>query len=301
MVSLENKATYLLRINEIPKLTAFNNLLLDRTISLTTKQDLNESDEIYFGILRAIQSNDKTAFDIHYNKKKKSNPSKDSPSPFVNDDFLIFCLIVGIVKFNCDRSWIKNIISIRSRNTITITLEDILNENYYNKSNLPEIVLMYFQLNNQTLITNDFLNTTFKSIYNNSNLFENKSDFQIICAIRAYALIIELKETPDGSEVNLLKEFNSKFLQRIKVLTWIIQTVVLILFLYVLVKLLYYVPSAKIFFDQYDPVFTVIGILGLSLLGNIIPALKRKSYEMLLRIFGYPNELIKELHKKESK
>ncbi|NQT65494.1 MAG: hypothetical protein HQ554_04885 [FCB group bacterium] len=144
MVSIENKADYQLRINESPKLAAFNNLLLGKSFVPSLQQNLNESDKIYFGLVSAIHSNNKVVFETHYNKKKRSNPSKDSPTPFVNDDFLIFCLILGVIKFEYDKNWIKNIISIRSRNPITITFENILNENYYSKSNLPEIVLVFF-------------------------------------------------------------------------------------------------------------------------------------------------------------
>jgi hypothetical protein len=146
MVSLENRVDYSLRINQSQKLSAFNNLLLGKTILPLSKQEMNQSDEIYFELVSAIHTKDKATFEKFYNKKNKSHPSKESPSPFVNDDFLIFSLIVGILKFGLDKAWIKEIISLRNRNAITITLENILNENYYSKSNLSEIVLMYFQL-----------------------------------------------------------------------------------------------------------------------------------------------------------
>ena len=176
MVSLENRSNYLLRINESAKLSAFNNLLLNKSIVIPS-EELNESDEIYFGLVDAIQTKNQTAFESFYNRKSKSNPSKESPSPFVNDDFLIFCLTVGIMKFGLDQRWIKNIISLRSRTPITITLENIVNENIYSKSNLPEIILMYFKLNNQALIANAFLTIAFKSISDNIAIFESKSDF----------------------------------------------------------------------------------------------------------------------------
>jgi hypothetical protein len=299
MVSLENRTDYSLRINESHKLTAFNNLLLGKDIVSFQKEDLNESDEIYLGLVNGIHSNDQAAFENYYNKKNKSHPSKESPSPFVSDDFLIFCLIVGITKFRLNNSWIKTIVSIRSRNAITITLENILNENYYSKSNLYEIVLMYFQLNNPSLITNDFLNNTYKSIVENTTLFDSKSDFQILCAVRAYDLIIELKVSPEGSEINLLKEFNSSFLKRIKILSWFIQTVLLVALLYATIELISFKPTVKEFFDKIGSVLKIFGLFGISQLGNIFPIIKRKSYETLLRILGYPKALVKEVHKKE--
>lgn len=288
---------YLSRINTIPKLVAFHKLLLSKTITFPPRQDLNESDEIYFGVINAIQSNDKENFENYYSKKKRSNPSKESPSPFVNDDFLVFCLIVGIEKFGLDKTWINKIVSIRNRNSITVTLENILNENYYSNNNLSEIIVIYFQLNNKALISNELLNSTFKNISNNIELFECKSDFQIICAISSYDLIIELKESPDGSEVNLLKKFNSTFLRRMKVLAWLIQIIILSLFLYAFLKLLSQEPLIREFFDKYNPVFTLLGILGISLSSLLIPVVKDGLYGILLQILGYPKKLIKHENK----
>ena len=292
MVSLESKISYLSRINETPKLKAFHSFLLNDTVVSPNGQDLNESDEAFFGLITAIQSNNKEAFESYYNKKNKSNPNKESPSPFVNDDFLIFCLIVGITRFDCDKTWIKNIVSLRSRNAITITLDNIITENYYSRSILPEIVLIYFQLNSQALITNDLLTTTFKNISDNITLFEGKSDFHILCSIRAYDIIIELKVAPNGSEVALLRQFKAAFQKRIKFLAFVIQTIALIAFFYGLVKLLSLLPDIKKFFEAYDPIFTISGVLGFSIVGNLIPTIKRMTYEMLLRLFGYPKDLI---------
>lgn len=293
MVSLENRTDYSLRINESQKLTAFNQLLLNKKVITLQNQELNESEEIYFAIVNAIHTNKQSAFEIYFNKKNKSHPSKESPSPFVNDDFLIFCLVVGIAKFGLDKNWIKNIISIRSRNTITITFENILNENYFSKSNISEIVLMFIQLYNPSLITNDLLNDAYRSICENTVLFECKSDFQIVCAIRAYDLIIELKEAPDGSKINLLEQFNSSFLKRVKILAWLIQTFLLITLIYATIILVSNNPMVKVFFDKIGSVLKIFGIIGLSQIGNIFPIFKRKSYEFLLVILGYPTKLIK--------
>jgi hypothetical protein len=292
MVSVEKKSEYLLDILENQKLSAFNNLLSEKSLVLPSSK-LNESDEVYFGVLSAIHSNDKNVFETYYNKKNKSKPGKDSPTPFVNDDFLIFCLIIGIIKFGIDKDWIRYIISIRNRTPITITFENILNEDYHSKPNLPEVILVFLKLINLALIDNDLLNTTYKSIVQNISLFKSKSDFHILCAINAENLIIEWKIVPTGSEVSLLKRFNEKFLKRIKIFRWIVQTLVFILFLFVLVKILSFVPNVKDFFDKYNPVFTSLGVLGISVLGNLFPTINKKTFEFLLRIFGYPVELIK--------
>ena len=298
MVSLENRIAYSLRINESQKLGAFNNLLLNKPIVLLQGYELSEPEEIYFGIVSAIQMGDKTAFEKHYSKKNKSKPSKDSPAPFVNDDFLIFSIILGVTKFNIDKSWIKSIVLIRSKNAVTTTLDNLLEDNFYSTSNLPEIVLMFLQLTNQELITNNFLDFTFKRIKENSALLESKSDLQILCAINAFDLIILLKEEPDGSEISLLKTFNSKFTQRAKILSWILQVGLLIGLLYGLLRLPIYSPTTVDLLNKYGYVFSVLGALGFTLLGNQLEFIRRKSQEVVMRMLGYPKELIKAFKEK---
>lgn len=297
MVSLEEKVKYSSsRINESPKLKAFNDLLYDRIISCPKKDELNESDEIYFGIINSIHSKDKSAFDDYYNRKSRSNPKHDSLSPFVNDDFLIFSLIIGITKFGYDRTWIKNIVSLRSQNPVSITFNNILKEDFYSKSNLNEIVIIYAQLCNLALITDDLLNTGYKSIRNNTNLFKCRNDFEIICALRSYDYIIELKEAPECSKISLLQEFNFRFLKRARYLAWIIQTLILFLLLYLIIIVISFVPAVKKFLSDYD---IILSVLGISIFGTVVPikSIKRKSYEIVLRIFGYPDALVKEINK----
>lgn len=298
MVPIEDKINYLNRISENPKLSAFNNLLIGKAISLPFGSDLSEADEIYFGIISAILSNDKIAFEKHYNKKSKSNPSKESPAPFVNDDFLIFSIILGVSMFNIDKIWIKNIVSIRSKNAITTTLDNLLEENFYSTSNLPEIVLMFLQNINSSLITNDFLNSTFKRINENTVLLDSKSDFQILCAIHAYNSIILLKESPEGSELHLLKSFDSRFVKRMKVLSWVLQLVLLIVLFYLLLQLPVYSPETIALIDDYGYLFTVLGALGFTFFGNQLGFIRRKTHELTMRLFGYPKGLIKKIEMK---
>lgn len=299
MVSIENKLTYLHRISDNPKLSAFNHFLVDKAITNPKGIETSESDEIYYGIISAIQSNDKTAFEKHYSKKSKSNPGKESPAPFVNDDFLIFSIIIGVSKFKLDKSWIKNIVSIRSKNPITTTIDNLLSENYYSTSNVHEIVLMFLQKLNPSLITNDFLNSTFIRINENTALLDSKSDFQILCAINAYNSIILLKEVPEGSEIQLLRSFNSRFLKRTKVLSWALQIGVLIGLLYVLLNLPIYSPGIVEVIDKYEFLFNILGALGLTFLGNQLEYFKKIFHEIAIRLLGYPQGLIKK--KKESK
>ncbi len=292
MVSIADRISYMERVNESPKLKAFHNFLIGKEFR-SASNSISDSDEQFLKILASIQSNDKTAFREIYDKKSKSNPSKDSPAPFVNDDYLIFCLIVGIAKFSIDKTWIKNIVSIRNRTTITITLDNILNENYLSTSNQVEVVLMFLHLCKQSSINNSLLNIAYKSITENNEIIESRNDFHILCAFSAYDLIIYQKEATEGNEITLLKNFNKHFKTRIKYLSWALQAIIFFGMIYVLLRLPNYSPEVISLIEKYNFVFTLLGVSGFTFLGNQIPFIKNKSQELLMRLFGYPKELLR--------
>jgi hypothetical protein len=294
MVPLEQRMPYLKRIGEGTKLCAFYSLLKNVLVSLPVNEDMSEVDEQFVRIVHSLQTNDASQFKQIYGVKSKSKPNKESPLPFVNDDFLLFCLIVGIAKFDADKDWVKNVISIRGRNPVTVTFENILNDNYYSRSNIPEVILIYLNLTNKPLPANEFLNDTYRNISGNPTLFENKSDFQILCAIMAHDLIINLKEVPKDGEVYLLRQFRERFTKRIKFVSWVLQIGVFIGLLYVLFSLPLYTPEVVALIDKYSYVFTILGALGLSLLGNQIPFVRTKSQELVMRSLGYPKGLDEE-------
>lgn len=202
-------------------------------------------------------------------------------------------MIIAIIKFSIDKTWVKNIISIRPRNATTITFENVLNENYTSTSNQVEIVVTFLRLCNQSKINNDLLNVALKSITENTSLLESRNDFQILCAFTTYDFIIYQKEASEGSEITSLKNFNQKFKTRIKFLSWILQAGIFFGLIYSLFKLPIYSPETIAFLDKYNFVFSIFGFLGLTFIGNQIPVFKNKSQELLMRLFGYPKELIK--------
>ena len=290
MVSLEEKQTYLQRIETNPKMSAFKNLLCNQSIIFPIDTQISDTDKIYYEITTAIQTNNKNKFIEFFNKKNKSNPNNDTP--FVHDDYLMFSLIIGIIKFGCDKEWIKNVIAIRTKNDITITFENILNGNFNHSSNNKSIVFMYLYLIDQNKITTEFVNETFQSINSNIQLFQNRSDFLIICTILSYNQIIELKTLPETNDIILLKSFETKFIKRIRFLAWIIQTMFLILLLYGILQLFSIKTEVKDFFDKIGSIFTILGIIGISQIGNFSKWVRILFINILLKLFGYPKRMI---------
>jgi len=292
MVPLEEQMTYIQRIEINPKLCAFRNMLSGNPIIIpNSDQQISETDKIYYEIATAIQSDNEEKFTEYYNRKNKSNPSKDNPQPFVHDDFLIFSLIIGIVKFNYDKKWIKTVISARTKNVITTTFENIINGNFNHSDNNKSVVFMYFHLINQSEVSDSFINETLESINKNSQLFQDRNDFIIICSLLSYNRIITLKTLSDSYRIGLLNLFETQFLKRIKILAWFIQTVILILLLYGILMLISIKPDIKDFFDKIDSVFTLLGIIGISQIGNVSKWFKVQFIKILLYLFGYPQSL----------
>jgi xanthosine utilization system XapX-like protein len=84
-----------------------------------------------------------------------------------------------------------------------------------------------------------------------------------------------------------------------KVLSWLLLTGVFIGLIYGLLNLPIYSPKAIQIIDQYSYIFTILGALGFTFLGNKIGIIRRKTHEITMKLFGYPKGIIK--NNKENK
>lgn len=63
--------------------------------------------------------------------------------------------------------------------------------------------------------------------------------------------------------------------------------------IYFLLTLPKYSPDTIEIIEKHNYAFTIFGALGFSFLGNVIPVIRNKSRELIMRLFGYPIELAK--------
>jgi len=280
MVPLESRSKYLMELGQNPKLLAFYNMLYLKSIVIPPSQ-LSETDEIYYSMLEAIVTDNKNLFNVHFHKISKRTPSKDSVSPFVHDDLLIFTLLVGVIKFALEKAWLQNLLSIRSASAITSTFDALLKNNYQSKTNLFEIVIPFLELLDDHSFSNDYLNKAYSTISNNQILFDSRHDFQTILSLKAYDSIV-LSRQSEGSELSRLKEFEKKFTARVRIVTLIVYNALLIGGLYFIVKLLDSYPEIK---EYANTIALVVGILGLSL-ANYFSGAKHALEKLLLGLGG---------------
>lgn len=283
MVPLENRSAYLQTIEDNAVLKAFNNLLSKQKV--IQPQELNEINTIYYGIIESISTNSAGNFDVHYKGISRRTPTKDSISPFVHNDYLIFALISGIIKFNYSKDWIAKIVGIRARNPTTITFENIINGNYYSKSNIPAVIIVFLNLNDQVAISKELQDDAYKEIIQSISIFEQGNDFIALCFLKAYDSIIISREIIDTKQHNWLINFESKFIGRTKVISAIMYNLLLISLVYSIYKTLNRFPEIK---QGFADAVTIVGLIGITIT-NFTTGIRPAFEKMIQKLFGYSN------------
>lgn len=282
MVFIEEKHSYLSSIADQPKQKALYALVSDEPFT-AQPNEVSETDAIYYSSIQAINKTAKADFDTQYGKISKRKVSENSAAPFVHDDFLIFTLVIGVLKFDCDKNWLLGVIRNRAKGKTTTTFENLLTGNYQSNANNQSIVLALLFLLDKSKITNNQLNEAYNAMSDTKESFNN--DFIRILHYRAFDIIIQFKLPRDTDEVSRLLEFESRFKKRINVFTYLAYNTLLLLFLIGAYKLLHSFPDD--IKSKINEVGIIIGIGGVGLFGNIIPKWKEKFQELTLRAFGY--------------
>jgi len=283
MVPLENRSAYLQSIGDNAVLMAFNNLLSKQKV--IQPQDLNEIDTIYYGIVESISTNSVSSFDIHYKAISRRTPTKDSISPFVHNDYLIFAIIAGISKFNYSKDWITQIVGIRPRNATTITFENIITGNYYSKSNIAAVIIAFLNLNNQATISKELQDDAYQEITQSISVFDQGNDFIALCFLKAYDSIVISREMIDTRQYNWLINFETKFIGRTKVISTILYNLLLISLIFGIYKTLNRFPEIK---QGFADAVTIVGLIGITIT-NFTTSIKPAFEKMIQKLFGYSN------------
>ena len=285
MVFIEEKHSYLSSLANQPKQAALVALVTDEVFQLP-QGSFSEPDTIYYSSIQAIKKNSKESFESQYAKISKRKVSENSVSPFIHDDFLIFTLVIGVLKFECDKEWLLGVIRNRARGKVTTSFENLLIGNYLSKANNQSMVLVFLFLLDKSKITNDQLNEAYNTMSDTKESFN--SDFIRIVYYRAFDIIIQFKLPRDADEVSRLLEFEGRFKKRINIFSIVVYNLFIIGILCGAYKAFQLLPEdKKLFVNDLNLILGLGAVIGLS--GNFIPKLKTKFQEMILRAFGYQN------------
>jgi hypothetical protein len=287
MVSLEEKVTYLAQVKANPKLHSFHDFLYGKTIAAPSTNTI-EVDEIYYGILVAILHRKKNDFQNLYARISKRMVDKDSPSPFIYDDGLIFSIIVGVKLFGVDKTWVVNVVSVRSMSPLTTTFIHLLEEDFLSKSNLPEVVIPFLELTQQLSGHEQILDNAYVKISSDIDLYSNTNDFVIIMTLRSFDVIVQSKSSHAG-DFERLKAFEGKFVTRVWYLSIALYNILLFAFIYGCIKGLTLFPAFK---DRLNDFALLISVIGTSF-SNLFSFFKDKMKLMIWGLLGYTKHLEK--------
>ncbi len=283
MVPIEFRSPYLLSIEDNDLLMIFEKFLNLKIWPGPFRNELNEMDQICFDIVKAIINESPADFDSTYRIISKKLPNKNSNAPFVHNDYLIFTLITGIVKFNLDKAWIKQILEVRANNDTTKTLRNLIEGDYSSKQNLFSIVICFFNLTDPNKSNKDVLDIAYIQISDDLTLFQNNNDFIKLCSIAAYNSVI-LSRTPiDTGDYDALKKIETVFFKRTKILSYVIYNAFLIGLFLAIYKMLIRYPEAR---EKANDLGLIIGILGVGI-GNYITSARVGLENLLVKFFGY--------------
>lgn len=278
MVFVEERISYLNKIQQIPKIKLFSDLLNGKQFVVVA----TNVDAAYIGFIDSLSNNNEQKFKEFYNDFSRKKPSNESL--WINDDFLIFVLILGIVRYKIDRAWIKRAISARTTQksehlSINKTFSNILDDNFQSNDNLYEIVIVFQDFLNFAIST-EHLDSLYNRISNNIDLYSSKNDFLICLSMKAMDIIVKSKGLPDNKEIANLRDFVALFQKRVTT----ISKVIYILILSVIIILMF------VFWKKYaeflNAISLIFGLLGVGLL-TLFKWIQEKINELLMSALGY--------------
>jgi hypothetical protein len=300
MVSLEARLNYLATIEQNIKLLAFNYLLQGIDKEFTSGENTSLTDDIYYQFIKSIIKKDKSLFCETYQKISNRLPTGDSQAPYINNDFLIFPIIIGIKLFSINPGWIFKVIDIRKNSPVTVTFKNILLENYDSKDNQFSIIITHLSIVNSALISQKMFDEFYYSVTKDTGLFERKSDFDILIALRAYDILLLHKGIPPEGEVYELQNFERRFLEIVKVIAFVIKNIFFCSVFLLIYKISLSHDQIRKFIVDFG---IILGFFGVGILFGVNVNQIVQSYfrNLILLLLGYPKSRISKLYKAGNK
>ena len=295
MVSLIHPE-YISHIEANWKTKLFNDFILEKTININGLDASVDIEDNFIRFVQAVSKKEKTDFTLIYSEFSKRRPSVDSP--WLYDNFLIFTIIVGVVKFDINKDWLNQVFELReSKNKeitqINTTFKNILNNNYSSKANLFELVFIFQELINIPISPVEEMNDLYNKIASDYSLIDIRDDFLKLIRLRAIDIIVLKKELPNTIEITALKDFRTVFLKRIDVISKILYV---ILVLALVTGIYIYQSKNKSNEDLINKINAILGILGAGLL-IIIKWTSKLVEKFILMVLGYNKIFKDEIHR----
>lgn len=280
MVSITTRSNYIKRIKKDEYSNALVAFLLNDKLSKVTSIS-NNANDISKDALFAFQTGDQSLFSSLYEEISRRKPNKESE--WVFNDILLFAIVLGVCKFEANKSWIDSVLKIRLEHPqneallVTQTFSDILSKNLVNKNNHQPLMLVMKYLLELPLGDEVYINSIYEELALKDFPYSKTPFLNLIC-LKALDVIILSKGLVDLERQKAIEEFIKSFNSRITFFAttlWI--SLVLIILSLFIGFLVYFIKVNQQQAEIINRVLTFLSFIGF---GGLVP------------IFAYRKKLI---------
>jgi hypothetical protein len=290
MVSLEHRSTYLKELRATTALAEIIDFVIfEKVSSFSDQANLSPSDKSE-GIIRSIFYKDLNQFDQIANSYSRKAPEFDSP--WINDNYLIYFLILGSKIFNRNVDWLKTVLNKRrvhdrEQKLLSDFFSSLLNNVEGSTGELAPLLLTFDYMTWGKPIDSTKIDNALNHIL--SLTFPPFGDeFLNIMFLKAFDVVIKTKNIEDPQLRKNMEHFRKVFESRIKLLANITVYILLVGFLFI-VYLLFKVLFVNIGEVTRNTIVSIMGLLGFTAL-EALKLKKRilaRTISIFYKFFGY--------------
>lgn len=274
MVSLIERGKYIEQFKGNQKVHAFLGFLFPGSDASEIKiESAIDVDTTFLSIISSIVEGNQSHFEQEYNKISQRVPN--SHTPFVNDDYLLFVIALGIIKFNVNIIWFESVLEMRKCVTeecigVTRTLQNIISKNYNSLDNNFSVLTVCQPFLGASLISNENKKKCYSTII--SKTFpKNDSDFLNILDLKAFDLLLEEQLLNEKSDLYVLKAKDQFLKRKISQISNFLYALLYIIWVSLIFYLYFTFPIIQSFVQSSEAIF---GFLGF---GGVLALLFRKN------------------------
>jgi hypothetical protein len=295
MVSIISRSDFVRQFESDEYTTALVDFLLGNLLRKSNNVSTSNANEISKQVFYALQNNDKELFSELYQEITRRKPKSDSE--WVHNDILLFAVTLGTKKFNLNKQWLDEVLSIRIEHSheesklITQTYIDVLKGNLENAGNHRPLMIVLKYLLGFPVGSNEYVNSVYEEIIQSPFPYSKAAFINLIC-LKGYDIILLSKGLMDLDRQRDIEDFITHFNKRINQVASFFWWLLLLLVVVLSVGfLLIYIGADSQNAEKIDRILNILPFFGFS--GLIIPVLvyKKRIIDFFktpfLRYYGY--------------
>lgn len=294
MVYIEEQSAYLQRLKQSLLAPLLNEVLYDPVADYSL--ETHNANDVAVSLIICVKANNKAHAEQILNQFSKRQINKDSH--WIYNNFIVFCIVCAVHKFNLSDDWIKEAINLTYSKANPIdkrikdTFRNILTGNYNSKGDYHQISLVYQFLAKDEKPDDARLNEMYIELWETLFPFTD-DDFLNVISLKAIEIAFLKKALLTPHRFTLMNNFVPIFKMRAdiiaNILSWVFIATVTIGSFYIL-WLLYEKTNIYPLFSKLFFFLLSISGFGVSIFWGWKKGLSRFIVTLINKTFGYPKE-----------